>query len=948
MSASAPTTEPIPYSIAGCSEHSGHYVAENILVDRPQDQSSRWSGAQQPPSMKQWILLRLETLAIAKSITFGKFQRKHPCNMKEFKIYAGLNPDHMIQILHAGLRDDAVQETFSIPHINRDGVPFPTRFVKIVPLSAHGQSFHISIWYVSVAGITEPSYVERIRVRYDEHRETVVLRQILKHLRERRLLTPYQSILARSQIQFEHPVVTSLHAALVLQGNWDEAETLLTQASSAGLFQSYLQSCQPHAQWRRLHGVDADGDAPTERGGHAMCIDSDNGHIYLFGGWDGYKSLEDFWVYDIQTERWRVISHNTANEKNGPIARSCHKMVFDTKSGSIYLLGRLGDGDVMPARPEDEEALRRAGERVGSRPTAYCSEFYRYHTRGLDAGKWDLLSFDTASSGGPPLIFDHQMVMDCDAQVLYVSGGRVVDGDWDSPKYSGLYSYSVRTSKWKLLQPVQSPSSPTPQSPPLPRFGHSMVLDPLTHTLFIFAGQHDDKYLSDMYAYDIATNTVSELFGNFSVSGGPDACFTQRAVVDPRLKEVYVFCGLTRAQQSSALTVLRSDAPNWVYRYTNPSQPGKWTQILPEVVSDSENGGDGARENGHGNGSERGKDRGQSEPYAHQVVYDELTKKVYMHGGNAGEGRGLGSEEKENEEAEGRGCTGTRGGDTEGAGEDGAGNGNWTEGGASGEEDRSRSGLRETRLDDFWAMNLVRAAPDEVIRQAKYLIRRQRFREMCEEQPAVKALRYLQTDVSDVVDHTDPEETSVFRSLLAHLLSPSAMLSKSVGGVEASVPGPGSSESKSMDVDEREEPEREPPKKRSRSNTPDDSEVWTDVIDGEDEDVLAASHAPTCESTHTYTPTRPPTQACEPVPHAWTPGKRGRAVLSMDEDPLEARMRAEADGTGRTTVQAPGSVSAERFSQRTEVFERLLEFVGEEGKQPKGSLLDLVDAEDGL
>ena len=67
-----------------------------------------------------------------------------------------------------------------------------------------------------------------------------------------------------------------------------------------------------------------------------------------------------------------------------------------------------------------------------------------------------------------------------------------------------------------------------------------MVLDPLTHTLFIFGGQRDDKYLSDMYAYDIASNTVSELFGNFSASGGPDACFTQRAVVDAKLREVYV------------------------------------------------------------------------------------------------------------------------------------------------------------------------------------------------------------------------------------------------------------------------------------------------------------------------------------------------------------------------------------------------------------------------
>lgn len=145
-----------------------------------------------------------------------------------------------------------------------------------------------------------------------------------------------------------------------------------------------------------------------------MCIDPDNGHIYLFGGWDGYKSLDDFWVYDIRTERWRVISHSTALEKNGPIARSCHKVVFDTKSGCIYLLGRMGDGDVMPVRPEDEEALRRAGERVGPRgSTAFCSEFYRYHTRGLDAGKWDLLTFDTAVSALhlPPTINTHSTMI---------------------------------------------------------------------------------------------------------------------------------------------------------------------------------------------------------------------------------------------------------------------------------------------------------------------------------------------------------------------------------------------------------------------------------------------------------------------------------------------------------------------------------------------------------
>lgn len=178
-----------------------------------------------------------------------------------------------------------------------------------------------------------------------------------------------------------------------------------------------------------------------------------------------------------------------------------------------------------------------------------------------------------------------------------------------------------------------------------------------------------------------------------------------------------------------------------------------------------------------------------------------------------------------------------------------------------------------------------------------------RFREMCEEQPAVKALRYLQTEVSDVVDHTNPEETKVFRSLLKHLISPSASVSTGDPSISA------------RDVVEREEP----PKKRSRPDTPD--EVWTNVIDGEDDDTQHPSHPST-----------------ESIPRSSTPAKRNRAVLQMDEDPEETRLREE----GKKPV------SAKRFSQRTEIFESLLAFVGEEVKQPKGSLLDLVDAEDGL
>ena len=33
---------------------------------------------------------------------------------------------------------------------------------------AHGQSFHTSIWYVAMAGVTNETYVEQVLLRYDE------------------------------------------------------------------------------------------------------------------------------------------------------------------------------------------------------------------------------------------------------------------------------------------------------------------------------------------------------------------------------------------------------------------------------------------------------------------------------------------------------------------------------------------------------------------------------------------------------------------------------------------------------------------------------------------------------------------------------------------------------------------------------------------------------------
>lgn len=61
--------------------------------------------------------------------------------------------------------------------------------------------------------------------------------------------------------------------------------------------------------------------------------------IYVFGGWDGYRDLDDFWSYNISGNKWKLLSSDTEAD-GGPSPRSCHKMVLDVGCRHIFILGR--------------------------------------------------------------------------------------------------------------------------------------------------------------------------------------------------------------------------------------------------------------------------------------------------------------------------------------------------------------------------------------------------------------------------------------------------------------------------------------------------------------------------------------------------------------------------------------------------------------------------------
>jgi muskelin len=126
----------VGYSIAGSSEPSGGYVAEHILVDHPQDQSSRWSVPALGMRNRPWVLSfkNVGFLLSTVHITDRKIALARPCNMREFEIYAGFTEDNMIEVIHGGLKNDPVPETFHIEDKDAISVCYPTRYVEVVPI----------------------------------------------------------------------------------------------------------------------------------------------------------------------------------------------------------------------------------------------------------------------------------------------------------------------------------------------------------------------------------------------------------------------------------------------------------------------------------------------------------------------------------------------------------------------------------------------------------------------------------------------------------------------------------------------------------------------------------------------------------------------------------------------------------------------------------------------
>jgi len=722
----------ITYSIHSSSSVSQSFNPENILENNPSDQASRWSSDTNTPP--QFLVLQLDKPALITNITFGKYEKAHVCNLKHFKVFGGPDPDNMIEILDAGLKNDTVPESFNLKH-HLNAQFYPISYLKILPLKSHGPAFNYSIWFVSLSGDDNPPLMKKLIQWHQEFRERETIRLCLKHFRQHNYLEAFQSLQKKTKIQLEDPMLTELHSVLVNDGNYDQTESLIKKCLDDGVFADYISRQQPKPDWTALilpdnlmgddvivttsssivsdttninvvnndDAEDSDGGEtvivqaaqpilPSPRGGHQLVMDSTHQNIYMFGGWDGSRDLSDFWQYNIIGNKWTMLSED-AQMDGGPGPRSCHKMVLDQNMGQIFVLGRYLERGLRDCQ------------------TNTRSDLYVYDIGG---DKWTQITDDTSAMGGPNLIFDHQMCLDSEKRDIYVFGGQTLlpqTPDEERPlivdkRFSGLYVYHIPNNSWTLLcydGEVKQLGLPPIRS----RTGHSMLFNTNDRCLYIFGGQRKrDEYLNDFFRYHVDTGDIFFLSGGLSGSSLSDSIpavgYTQRATIDCKRNEIYVMTGLNK-DKGKDIRVGGPQVSNsfWVYEVNR----ARWS-----VVYRNEN-----------NQTDYWQRRQCVEPrprYAHQLVYDEEAGLHYMFGGNPG-----------------------------------------------GKENRNG----KLRLGDFWRLELLRQANTDLERLLLKEIRISRFREKSANPK--DALTFLQQDVSRCIDHQDVDEQKQFQMLATQLFN---------------------------------------------------------------------------------------------------------------------------------------------------------------------------------
>lgn len=539
-----------------------------------------------------YVLLKLPKPAILQKIAFVQHNGEANCNVKSFQLFAGLSEDGCQMLLEGNLKSEFETEEFILRN-KIDGVLVPSLYIKICPLQYWESCTKFDVLTsVVLHGIEDESLVARGLNSYQQYQNEMAARLCLKFLRDSGHETAFEVVSRALGTTMEHPVATELYHNLVRLGDYKRVERLLEDALDQGLSDDYMATQPCFSKWKEIQPESSEANWPPSRGGHQVCVDPINQTIYLFGGWDGLCDLADFWKFDLRSELWTQISSDTSKQ-GGPTPRSCHKMCIDLRKQKLYTVGKY------------LEHHKRVSENLKS-------DFYSYD---IESNEWTLLSQDTSMDGGPPLVFDHQVVIDDDRDVLFVFGGNTLISSMASEErpsiqsVSTLYAYNITSNTWTHIRRKDHCLST--------RIGHSLLYNQHLKYLLIFAGQWNKQNFNDLQVYDTTDLDDVTHLDHLSIRDFLPASlvgYTHRSILETDLNEIHVLTGISKEASSDKHRDVKQNTL-WIYDI----QRGTWQCIDKE--------GSNGKRNSFGSPT-------PAPRFAHQFVYDHVRKIHYLFGGN--------------------------------------------------------------------------------------------------------------------------------------------------------------------------------------------------------------------------------------------------------------------------------------------------------------------------
>ncbi|XP_071748864.1 muskelin isoform X2 [Lepeophtheirus salmonis] len=768
--------EVLPFSIHKYSSSSSTYTPENILDDKPKDQSSRWSSNTISPP--QFLILKLERPAIVKFILFGKYEKTHVCNLKRFKVFGGIREDdNFIELLDSGLKNDSIPESFPLRYtVNQHS--YPCLFIKIVPIQSWGPIFNFSIWHISLMGITKPEIIQPSILWQEQFREKEAIRLCLKHFRQHNYIEIYELLQKKTLIKLENEILTNLHDILVSSGNFVMAESIIDKAIHDDLFNLWIDTQLPHPQWTHL--AVSDNIASSQSYGQCQIDEfnqlSSKSSSCTLGSPTSLSLMESNELEGKHENRDNNEGESLDQNKSSsslaslhqslkqPQPRGGHQMVMDTTHQCIYLFGgwngqqNLSDfWHIDVSSPNERWTLLSKNTELDGGPSPRSchkmvldqssrhifvlgrylerelrddvekikGDFYMYN---LDTKRWILITDDTAAMGGPGLCFDHQMVIDQENNTIYVFGGHSIYSSSYSQgsgeqghnlsslsgekRYSGLYSYNIPTNTWKKIRDDNNGNSHQP--------GTGEIRSRSNHSMVFHTGTRKlyifgGQRKRDDYLNDFFTYDVDNDEIEIISSGNS----TDSSIPDVgHTTRATIDCQRNEIHVMMGLNKVKSVDKQ---RGSNLNTLQESNKVISSfwVFNISSNTWTCLYRNDKGGGSNSNAQKEPQPRYAHQIVYNENLKIHYMFGGNPG--------------------------------------------GREGNEDKIRFG-------DFWSLYFVRPSKKEVLRICQLMIRKVQFLEMALDKcDPLTAMSYLQTQLSAVVDHDNSKEEHEFQLLASYL-----------------------------------------------------------------------------------------------------------------------------------------------------------------------------------